>query len=197
MGKIPEVLKLTDVPITGNNLFRSAARYKRNHPETTVIVFFSENDLLTFGGKGFNAVCRENADITAVFINSFIYHIFIEHRKLREVPFHPSIEDGFGSPFNLPHLAASCGASYVARWTPLHCRRLKRSFLKALDKQGFSLIEVVSPCLMYHASCGNLGKSLDRMGLFLNNTQISHDEPTETVDLRNSPVIKIGTFIDR
>jgi len=28
------------------------------------------------------------------------------------------------SPFNLPHLAASCGASYVARWTTMDVRRL-------------------------------------------------------------------------
>ena len=38
----------------------------------------------------------------------------------------------FEKPFNLPHLAASCGAAYVARWTCLHIRRLTRTFVEAI-----------------------------------------------------------------
>ncbi|MBN1272734.1 MAG: hypothetical protein JXB26_10745 [Candidatus Aminicenantes bacterium] len=196
-GKIPEVLTFLEIKITDDKLFRSAALYKRNNPEKKVVVFFSENDLLSSEGKDLLAVCEQKTNILAILINTFVYQIFIEHRKLVDVPFSASTSGNSDSPFNIPHLAASCGASYVARWTPLHCRRLKSSIQKALDKEGFSLIEVISPCLMYHASCGNLGKSLDRMGLFLKNTQILHNEPTENVDLRESPKIKVGNFIDR
>jgi uncharacterized protein with von Willebrand factor type A (vWA) domain len=39
-------------------------------------------------------------------------------------------------PFNLPHLVAAAGATYVARWTCLHIRRLTRSFGEALQRVG-------------------------------------------------------------
>ncbi len=38
-------------------------------------------------------------------------------------------------PFNLPQLVASCGATYVARWTALHIRRLTKSMLRRLIKK--------------------------------------------------------------
>jgi 2-oxoglutarate ferredoxin oxidoreductase subunit beta len=50
------------------------------------------------------------------------------------------------NPFNLVHLAAASGATYVARWTAVHVRRIRESIMKALNKKGFTFIEVITPC---------------------------------------------------
>jgi len=46
----------------------------------------------------------------------------------------------------IAELVAAAGANYVARWTTYHIRKLIGSMKKALQKKGFSLIEIVSQC---------------------------------------------------
>jgi 2-oxoglutarate ferredoxin oxidoreductase subunit beta len=43
-------------------------------------------------------------------------------------------------------LAEVAGANYVARETPYHGWELKELIKEALNKKGFSLVEVFSPC---------------------------------------------------
>ncbi len=67
----------------------------------------------------------------------------------------------FEYPFNLPFLADACGAVYVARWTSFHVRQLTKAMQEALDKKGFSFIEVISPCPTLYARRNRLGDGLD------------------------------------
>ncbi|NIV45480.1 MAG: 2-oxoacid:ferredoxin oxidoreductase subunit beta, partial [Gammaproteobacteria bacterium] len=67
----------------------------------------------------------------------------------------------FERPFNLPHLVASCGANYVARWTCLHIRRLTTTFEEALQRKGFRFIEVIAPCSTLYSRLNKLGTGLD------------------------------------
>ncbi|CAK0770983.1 hypothetical protein CCP3SC15_4260001 [Gammaproteobacteria bacterium] len=55
-------------------------------------------------------------------------------------------------PFSLPFLADAAGATYVARWTSLHSRNITQSIEEALHKRGFSFIEVITPCTLYHVA---------------------------------------------
>jgi 2-oxoglutarate/2-oxoacid ferredoxin oxidoreductase subunit beta len=54
-------------------------------------------------------------------------------------------------PFNLPYLAAAGGASYVARWTVLHARRLFWTLREAMEHPGFGFIEIIAPCSTAYA----------------------------------------------
>ena len=63
--------------------------------------------------------------------------------------------------FNLPHLAASLGAVFVARWTTLHVRQLHKTMLRALQKRGFRFIEVISPCPVGFGKSNDIGEGLD------------------------------------
>ena len=49
-------------------------------------------------------------------------------------------------PFNLVGLAATSGATYVARWPGYDTFRLQKSLRKALKRKGFSFIEIIVPC---------------------------------------------------
>ena len=49
-------------------------------------------------------------------------------------------------PFNLVDLAAASGATYVVRWPGYDTLRLQKSLHKALNRNGFSFIEVIVPC---------------------------------------------------
>ncbi len=42
----------------------------------------------------------------------------------------------FEQPFNLPYLAESCGAVYVARWTTYHVTQLKKAMKRGAAEEG-------------------------------------------------------------
>lgn len=195
-GKIPEYLRFKLLNTADRNVLQSAATLKLENPDLKIVVFLNDSDFIASGVDDFIEVCRKRTELVAIYINSFIYHIFVEHKAFRQTPFkRNSTGNDSESPFNIPHLAKICGASFVARWTPLHCRRISFSIKEALLEPGFSSIEIISPCLMYYASDGNLGKTIDRMGMFYDNSVIKNDEPTENLDIRANKKIIVGKFV--
>lgn len=195
-GKIAEYLKFKQPPSKERNLFLSALRFKQKRPESRVVIFFNENDLLVSGIDDFLFLCERGKGVLAVFINSFIHHLFLQHRELECFPLGKKIlEKESQFLFNMPEEVEKCGASLVARWTPLHCRRLMFSMKKSFSKHGFSFIEVISPCLMYHASERGLGKKLHRMDDFLKNSAIMDGKSKDNLDTRENRII-VGNFVD-
>jgi 2-oxoglutarate ferredoxin oxidoreductase subunit beta len=102
----------------------------------------------------------------------------------------------FEYPFNIPHLAATCGATYVARWTSLHIRRLTKSFSEALHRKGFRLIEVVTPCATLYSRLNRLGSGLDLMRFYHDNAEIRHGADTRDLEIGFQDRIVCGKFID-
>ena len=195
-GKIPEYLRFERLDIANKDVLLSAAALKQKNPESKIIVFLNDSDFIVSGIDGLINVCKKQVDLSVIYINNFIYHVFMEHKELKKTPFRRNNStDDSETPFNIPHLAKRCGASYVARWTPLHCRRLSFSIQEASLEEGFSLIEVVSPCLMYYVSDGKIGKTIDRMGMFYENSVIKNDEPTENLDIKAGKHIIVGRFV--
>jgi 2-oxoglutarate ferredoxin oxidoreductase subunit beta len=103
----------------------------------------------------------------------------------------------FEQPFNLPHLAASCGAVYVARWSALDVRRLSKSMGEALNKRGFSFIEIICPCSTLYARRNKLGDGLSLMKFYHDNCVIKHGADTRELDIEFQKKIIVGKFIDR
>lgn len=102
----------------------------------------------------------------------------------------------FETPFNLPHLAASSGASYVARWTCLHIRRLTWSIEEAIGKKGFRFIEAVAPCPTLYARLNKLGSGLDAMRFYHDTAEIQNGADTRDVDVSFQSPIICGKFVD-
>jgi 2-oxoglutarate/2-oxoacid ferredoxin oxidoreductase subunit beta len=99
-------------------------------------------------------------------------------------------------PFNLPALATACGAVYVARWTALHVRRLTTSISEALQKKGFSFVEIICPCTTLYARKNKLGSGLDLMKFYHDNSVIVNGADPREVDIQYQSEIKVGKFVD-
>ena len=116
-------------------------------------------DLSGIGGNHFIHAARRNLDLLVILINNFIYGMTGGQNapttpvsaRSSTMPF-----GNFEPPFNLPHLAASSGASYVARWTCLHIRRLTWAIEEAIERKGFRFIEVIAPCSTLYARLNKL-----------------------------------------
>jgi 2-oxoglutarate ferredoxin oxidoreductase subunit beta len=99
-------------------------------------------------------------------------------------------------PFNLIYLAEASGAVYVARWTALHTYELRDAIMAAMNKRGFSFIEVVSPCPTGYARRNKLGTTLDLMRYFKDNSYVTNELDPEKTALPFNPKVAVGTFVD-
>jgi len=102
----------------------------------------------------------------------------------------------FERPFNLPFLAESSGAVYVARWTAFHVRHIAHSMAEALRKKGFSFIEILAPCPTLYLRRNKLGDGLDTMRYYKQHSVIKNGASTRDLDLDVQGEIVVGKFVD-
>jgi len=199
-GRVAGYIKLDSFHTTHGRPIAFATGIKVANPKLKVVVFSGDGDLIAIGGNHFIHAARRNIDMVVICVNNFIYAM----TGGQVAPTTPltayATTSPFGCvepPFNIPYLADSSGAVYVARWTTLHVRRLVKSFSEALNKEGFSVVEAISPCAQYYSRINRLGDGLDMMRFYHDNSEICHGEDTKNLDIGFKSKIKVGKFVDR
>jgi 2-oxoglutarate ferredoxin oxidoreductase subunit beta len=168
-------------------------------PDMKVIVFSGDGDLVSIGGNHLIHTARRNVNLTVVCVNNFIYAMTGGQVAPTTPITAKSSTSPYGCyehPFNLPLLAASSGAVYVARWTALHIRRLTTALAEALTKPGFSFVEVIAPCSTLYARLNRLGSGLDLMKFYHDNSEIKHGADVRDIDIDYQKKITVGKFVD-
>ncbi|MCK4660621.1 MAG: 2-oxoacid:ferredoxin oxidoreductase subunit beta [Phycisphaerae bacterium] len=198
-GRVAGYMNLDAFHTTHGRAIPFATGLKLGRPELLVTVFSGDGDLVGIGGNHFIHTARRNMDLLVILVNNFIYGMTGGQNapttpltaKTSTMPY-----GNFENPFNLPHLAASCGASYVARWTCLHTRRLTKSFKEALGRKGFRFIEVIAPCSTLYARLNRLGTGFELMRFYHDNAEIRHDADLNDVAIDFQGKIVCGKFVD-
>ncbi len=175
-----------------------ATGVKLANPELTVAVISGDGDLFAIGGNHFIHAARRNLDIKVICANNFIYGMTggqggptTPLETWTTTTPYGNIEQAF----NLVHLAAACGAVYVARWTTLQTRWLTESIKKALQKEGFSFIEIISECPEIFGRYNKMETALKMMKWFKEASVVEHfSDPAKAVITPNR--IVVGEFID-
>ncbi len=198
-GRVAGYLNFDSFHTTHGRAIPFATGLKLANPELKVVVYSGEGDLIAIGGNHFMHAARRNVDLTVICINNFNYAM----TGGQVSPTTPVDAVGttapFGvceRPFNLPFLAESCGAVYVARWTTYHVRQTTKAMVEALNKKGFSFVELISPCPTLYERRNRLGSGLDRMQWFKDNTVIKKGAETRTCDIEFQKKIVCGKFVD-
>ena len=122
---------------------------KLRRPELTVIVVGGDGDLAGIGGNHLLHAARRNADLLVVMVNNLVYAMTggqVGPTTPKDLPTPTTPYGNPEYPMNVAHVMASAGANYVARWTTAHLLELERALVKALGKEGFRFVEVVSQC---------------------------------------------------
>ncbi len=198
-GRIAGYVKLDSYHVTHGRPIPFAIGLKLARPDLTVVVFSGDGDLIAIGGNHFIHAARRNVNIVVFCVNNFNY-------GMTGGQFGPTTPLGslttttpYGCiehPFNLPHLATASGAVYVARWTVLHMYQLKRSMKEALVKNGFSFIEILSPCPVSFGRPNQWGEGVDELLHYQSHCIIKHGaDPAEAGIGLDTPII-VGKFVD-
>ncbi len=198
-GRVAGYVNLDSFHTTHGRAIPFATGLKLADPELTVVVYSGDGDLISIGGNHFIHAARRNLDLKVVCVNNFTYGM----TGGQVAPTTPvsaiSSTTPYGcfeQPFNLPYLAESSGAVYVARWTSYHVRQLTHAMGEAFRKKGFTFIEVLSPCPTLYERRNRLGDGLDMMKYFKEASTIRHGASTKEVGLTFQGPIVLGKFVD-
>ncbi|MEM0096034.1 MAG: 2-oxoacid:ferredoxin oxidoreductase subunit beta [Candidatus Bathyarchaeia archaeon] len=175
-----------------------ATGVKLAKPELEVVVISGDGDLFAIGGNHFIHAARRNIGIKVICANNFNYGMTggqvgptTPLEALTTTTPYGNIEH----PFNLVHLAAASGATYVARWTTLHVRMLTASIKKLLQRKGFSFIEVVSPCPEIYGRHNKMRTGLEMMEWFREASVIANFSDPAKAEITPEKIV-VGEFVD-
>jgi len=201
-GRAPGYLDVDSYHTTHGRAIPFAMAMALVKPELEVTVFSGDGDLFAIGGNHFIHAARRNVDINVICINNFTYGMTGGQvgpttplgARATTAPY-----GNYEPPFNLPYLAAATGAVFVARWTALHVRQLKKAILRAMQKKGFTFIEVLAPCPVGFGNPNDIGDALEEVWLYRERCVVDHRAhlPDLEIDLRHkdAPFV-MGNFVD-
>jgi 2-oxoglutarate ferredoxin oxidoreductase subunit beta len=125
---------------TGAKLFNPALR---------TLVISGDGDLTSIGGNHLIHAARRNSDLTVICANNQIYGMTGGQVASTSPRGTLTATTGRGnphSPFDLCRLVEAAGAASVARYAVTQPLALMGGIQRALSVEGFSFLEVLSPC---------------------------------------------------
>lgn len=182
-GKMFDYLNVGGVYTLHGRVLPTCLGMKIGNPSQTVIGFGGDGDTYSEGMAHFIHAARFNADMTMVVHNNQVFALTTGQAT-------PTSEQGFESkaqpfgeanePLNPLEIAISAGASFVARVYPKKIEHMKKVFKKAIEWEGFSLVDVALPCLVYHEDTEFLDNKFYRLD------EIEHDPENKTEALEKA-----------
>jgi len=175
-----------------------ATGLKLGLPGKNIMVISGDGDLAAIGGNHLIHAARRNIGLTVILVNNGIYGMTGGQTAPTTPRGVTTITSPYGSlehPFDICAMVAAAGAPYVARWTTYHPRQMTRSITKALQKNGFALVEAISQCPVQFGRAAKLGKAIDMLKYYKSksvNWKRARDLGEE--ELRGK--IIVGEFVD-
>lgn len=199
-GRVAGYLNLDSFHTTHGRAIPFATGLKLANPELTVVVYSGDGDLFAIGGNHFIHAARRNIDLKVICVNNFTYAM----TGGQAAPTAPYASIATTTPygcfeesFNLPYLADSCGAVFVARWTAYHVMQLTKAMKIIMNKKGFCFIEILSPCPILFGRRNKIRDGLEQMKIFQEKGKIKKGINTRDAILDLDHEIVLGNFVNR
>jgi len=138
-----------------------AVGIKKINPNLEVIVFSGDGDLLGIGGNHLIHAARRNEDITVICNNNQVFAMTggqLSPTTKRGGITTTTPEGSTIQSINTQGILLSNKKYFYARSSPVFKEHLKKCLKETLEYEGFSFIEVVSPCVINYAR--KVGKSV-------------------------------------
>lgn len=205
-----------------------ATGIKMANPDLTVLAMGGDGDAFAIGGGHIPHAARRNVNITYIVMDNFIYGL----TKGQSSPTTGSAE-GTGHGFKLtptnPHgqyesplnplaMLLTYGASFVARGYSAKPKQLAEIYQAAIKHQGFSFIQILSPCVMFNRTYDELDAAIvplegnhditdfraamnlawdtdtEHLGIFYQQERPTLDDKMEAVLTKSNPEGKAADF---
>jgi 2-oxoglutarate ferredoxin oxidoreductase subunit beta len=198
-SRTPGYVDFNTLHTTHGRALAFATGVKLAKPELKVIVITGDGDATAIGGNHYIHAARRNIDLTVILYNNFIYGMTGGQvspttpigSRASTAPY-GNIEPNF----NISGLAQAAGASFVARSSVTQVRMLEKYIQMAMEKKGFSLVEVMTPCPTAYGRRNRLGTGLALMEWLKENTISQAKAATMTEEELNGKIVT-GILVDR
>jgi 2-oxoglutarate ferredoxin oxidoreductase subunit beta len=168
-------------------------------PELEVVVISGDGDLATIGGNHLIHAARRNIDMTVIMSNNHNYGMTGGQVSATTFTGDTTSTTPYGNPerpFDISRLVAAAGANFVARWTTAHPNQAARAIKTALQREGFSFVEMLSQCPTAYGRRAKIGKPEDFIDWYKKLPIHKKDDPlTHTIPTPDG--IDLGVFVDR
>ncbi len=200
-SRVPGYFNLDSLHTTHGRPLAFATGIKLANPELKVIVITGDGDNISIGGNHFLHACRRNMDIVTICANNYNYGMTGGQHS----PTTPKGAKTTTTPrgnvepaIDACKVAAASGANYVVRLTVLVPDEIKKAIKKALRKEGFSYIEVVTQCPTAYGRRNKMRTAIKMLEYFRENTiTISKAKELEEAGEDISGKIIVGEYVDR
>ena len=172
---------------------------KMGLPDKKVMVISGDGDLAAIGGNHLIQNARRNAEMIVLCLNNGIYGMTGGQAapttpiglKTATTPY-----GTFENPFDISQLVIATGASFVARWTTYQPRQLTATIKKAIQKKGFSFIEVITQCPVQYGRKTGSGSAVQMMREYKEKS-ISPKEASKLSEEKLQGRIVVGELVDK
>jgi 2-oxoglutarate ferredoxin oxidoreductase subunit beta len=152
-AKIPHYLKCHVFNGLHGRAIPPATGIKASNPELTVIAESGDGDMYGEGGNHLLHAIRRNPNTTAIVHNNMVYGLTKgQASPTSQIGFKTPVQvDGvFEEAFNPITLAIAMDCSFVARAYCGDAEQTAEIFKKAIQHNGFALVDVFQPCVSFN-----------------------------------------------
>ncbi len=176
-----------------------ATGLKLANPELKIVVISGDGDLAAIGGNHLIHAARRNIDMTVICVNNYIYGMTGGQVGPTTFTGDRTSTTPYGNPerpFVISRLVAAAGANYVARWTTAHPVQAARAIRTALEKKGFSFVEIISQCPTSYGRKTGTSRPEDMIAWFKKYPVRKKDAPVD-LQIPTRDGVDLGVFADR
>lgn len=152
-AKIPQYMKTHYFNGLHGRALPAATAIKAVNPELTVIAESGDGDMYGEGGNHFIHTIRRNPDITNIIHNNMVYGLTKGQASPTSLLGFKTPLQNHGvilEPFNPLAVAIALHASFVARTYAGDQQHSKKIISKAIQHQGYALVDVLQPCVSFN-----------------------------------------------
>jgi 2-oxoglutarate ferredoxin oxidoreductase subunit beta len=124
-----------------------------SRPDVHVFVFGGDGDGFSIGGNHLNHAARKNIKLTYIIMDNFVYGLTKNQTSPTTPIGRKSKTDPTGSvdrPINPMKQLLASGATFIARTHAAQVKHMEEIFTRAIQHDGFSVVECLSECVMFY-----------------------------------------------
>ncbi len=198
-GKADDYIDTNTFHGTHGRALAFATGIKLANPELKVLALMGDGDGATIGGNHLIHAARRNVDITAILVNNLNYGMTggqysgtTPEDSYTSTSRYGHVEQGF----DLCRLVEASGAPYVARGSVYGIVQLQRLIIEAINKKGFSFVEVIAPCPTHFGRLNGM-KTVSEMLHWIKGNSVSVKKADMLLPEEREKKFVMGKFIDR
>ena len=167
-----------------------------SRPDVHVFVFGGDGDGFSIGGNHLNHAARKNIRLTYIIMDNFVYGLTKNQTSPTTPVGRKSKTDPTGAidrPINPMKQLLASGATFIGRTHATQVKHMEEIFTRAINHDGFSVIECLSECVMFYPGAFDDG-SPRKGGVFDLIDETQHDVKDDVAAFKLADLPSPGKF---